>query len=324
MVRKGSAVRVRCWACVKDACDRWHNPELAERVLKPSAQPGGSTLFRQLAPRVTWADEEKAASPPADSAEEVRRSRQISQRLHRPRGTVLLRPVLLFVLVGLATGCGNSHKIAFGKQVNEQIAAYEYARSVNLRAADLPALQSAGEEEEEDTATHSTLGLGGCRITNLAGVHSVHSPRFLTRTTPSVSALLSTGRSVGSSVLVFARKARPTADRLSRSPIFRECLRRAVDQSERFSYEHLESLKRLPTPLSGVRSFASRATVLHVLRGPFFAGRRFTEYEDVLGFLLGRAEVIELADSRGAPFPGKQERALLALLYSRAKKAKAP
>jgi hypothetical protein len=237
-----------------------------------------------------------------------------------------VRGLVVFVVAAVtAAGCGGgSHKIVFGKQVNEQIAADEYARSVNLRAEDLPRMESDGEEHE-DTATHGSFVLGGCRVRHIAGVRSFISPTFLTHESSSLSSLLTTGRSVGSSVLVFPHEARPTADGLASSPAFRECLRRADDQRNRFSDKHLESLTRLPTPLAGVRSFASRATVVGIVEGgKFLNGRRFTEYDDVLGFLLGRTEIVEVADSRGAPFPAKQERELLALLYSRAKKAKAP
>jgi hypothetical protein len=232
--------------------------------------------------------------------------------------------VVLVVAALTAAGCGSgSHKIVFSKQVNEQIAADEYARSVNLRAEDLPRMESDGEEHE-DTATHGSFVLGGCRVRHIAGVRSFISPTFLTHESSSLSSLLTTGRSVGSSVLVFPHEARPTADRLASSPAFRECLRRAHDQRNRFSDEHLESLTRLPTPLAGLRSFALRSAVVHVVRRSFLSGQRFTEYDDVLGFLLGSTEIVEVADSRGAPFPAKQERELLALLYSRAKKAKAP
>jgi hypothetical protein len=240
---------------------------------------------------------------------------------------IVRRGVVLVVAVLTAAGCGGgNHKIVFSKPVNEQIASYEYARSVNLRAEDLPRMESVGEEEE-DTATHTTLRLGGCRVRHVAGGRSFVSPTFLTHESSSLSSLLTTGRMVGSSVLVFPHVARPTADPFASSPAVRECLRRADDKRERFSDEHLVSLKPIPIHLSHVKSFGSRATTVHVLvlrGGRFLSGRHFTEYEDVLGFLLGRAEIIEVADSRGTPFPAKQEHELLALLYLRAKKAKAP
>jgi hypothetical protein len=253
----------------------------------------------------------------------MRRYRKTTER-NRCRAAAIFF-VLGLALLGLTTvGCGGGgDKIVFTKQVNEQIADYEYARSVNLRAEDLPGMEAVGREEEATATTGTVLGLGGCRFTHLTGVRGFYSPRWFSREPRSVS-LGSTGRDVGSAVITFPNQALPTADRILRGPAFRDCLRRADDRHERFSAGHFESLKAIPTLLSGVRSFGSRAIVVHVERGKFSRGRRYTEYEDLLGFLLGRAEVLELTDSRGAPFPAKQEHGLLALLYSRARKARAP
>jgi hypothetical protein len=47
---------------------------------------------------------------------------------------------------GTVAGCGgSSHKIVFSNEVNEQIAADEYARAVNLRPEDLPGMERVTE-----------------------------------------------------------------------------------------------------------------------------------------------------------------------------------
>jgi hypothetical protein len=124
-------------------------------------------------------------------------------------------------------------------------------------------------------------------------------------------------------VVVFTHDALPTADLASRDAAFRECLRRADDEDDRFARRRLESLESLPAPLAGVRSFAWRSVADVELRKPL-GRRRYLEYEDVLGFLYGHAEVVLRTESRGSPFPAPEQHELLALLYSRATKAKAP
>ncbi len=238
-------------------------------------------------------------------------------------GVVARRVVVLaaFAVCVVVAGCGGGG-IAFVGRTR----AIAFARAVNLRDADVPAMATivAGFE------TKNGPPHGGCTTSVAAAdqVAAVESPWFLRSKSRSRNRLAVPVPPVeGVHSVVYVMREPGVASRnvaSGRRAGAPECVTRqsVLDAAGAFSgHEPRKAGIRgsaIPFPMAGVAGYGLR------VQGTFAAAyyhlkQRPPYYEDTFGFAVGPAEIVLHAVGVGRPFPAAQERHLLSLLYDRAK-----
>jgi hypothetical protein len=197
--------------------------------------------------------------------------------------------------------------------------ALAFAHAVNLSVADIP---EASVEKKHTAAATTSERRGSQACERRAGWRNPHtiaeasSPKLkrgqeleIERITSSVS-VLGSGRAV----------ARQFA--LLSSPSVRACLARVLargldDRRIREAHWGHVSISRLPVDAQGT-SATIGLRVLAALELPF-SEVSVPFYEDVLGFAIGRAQVVLVAASATQPVPATTEQELLSRLLARAR-----
>jgi hypothetical protein len=242
------------------------------------------------------------------------------------------QPVILGVamLAGSAlAGCGSGDtaavlapSAAHGTGAVTKAQAVAYAQAVNLRAADLPRMNTSSPEHEGKAPTRLELALARCdgEQDPLQRVLNRVSPTFTSPTEGEGE-----HEEIHSSVEVL-----PTATIAAKhnaaqiSPRGLGCIRRffpaafAKSDTRRLRYGPV-TLHHLPDPLPGTPgSFAVRITT-SVLGVPSqIAATPPHVYIDILGFLAGASEINLTATGFPEPVAEEAEQHLLTTLYNRA------
>jgi hypothetical protein len=260
----------------------------------------------------------------------------------------VLRVTGVIVAIGtscaLTVGCGATKRTPAGNASSagaggsiDRAQATAYAHAVNITAADVPEMTSAGQEGE---AKVRSLGVENAHcsggVSPYRRVVDIHSVRFR-------GATASPRESVRSDVTVWPTNAvaeQDSAAELSRRG--RACAqhlleRLAIDAIGRVRVSHV-SIAWLPPPLPGAKgSYAARISLR--ITGVLGPGQTQSErstaalessspnprsveiplYIDGFGFLAGPARVSLTATSLKRPASSAIEHRLLSLLYSRAK-----
>jgi hypothetical protein len=261
---------------------------------------------------------------------------------------MMLRVTGVIVAIGtscaLTVGCGATRTTPAGNASSagaggsiDRAHATAYAHAVNLTAADVPEMASAGKEEETKVRS---LGVENAHcsggVSPYRRVVDVHSVRFK-------GATASPRESVTSDVTVWPTNAlaeHNSAAGLSQRG--RACAqhlleRLAIDQIGRVRVSRI-SIAWLPPPLPGAKdSYAARIslTITGELGPSHTPSERSSAalessspnpprvqiplYVDGFGFLAGRAEVTLTATGVQRPASSAIEHRLLSVLYSRAK-----
>jgi len=246
------------------------------------------------------------------------------------------QPVILGVamLAGSAlAGCGSGDTAAIpapsaarGTGAVTKTQAVVYARTVNLRATDLPRMNASSPEHEGKAPTRLELALAHCdgELNPLHRVLNRVSPTF-TSPTEDGGESESEHEEIHSSVEVL-----PTATIAAKhnaaqiSPRGLGCIRRffpaafAKSDTRRLRYGPV-TLHHLPDPLPGTPgSFAVRITT-SVLGVPSqIAATPPHVYIDILGFLAGASEINLTATGFPEPVAEEAEQHLITTLYNRA------
>jgi hypothetical protein len=239
---------------------------------------------------------------------------------------------------GLGCGGGGSDETAGASaEALAKVRASDYARAVNIHAADVPYFEQVPDEEgEEDPAEERRrdrelrrcIGVGGnLEDDRVAKVDS------LTYGTQSPGELLR----VQSSVEVVAKAGDAARElKLFRSGRAERCLQRvyvsALEEDESGTAEvRRVSLFRMPLPAPGIEeSFGYRFKALVTVHpqtsqlsayrpgAPQATSQSVEIYVDILGFVAGRAEVTLTATGAPAPVSKNLKRNLLRVLHERA------
>lgn len=240
-------------------------------------------------------------------------------RVMRRNGVALIALQLVCASAVLAVGCGSAVSKAHPFGAHAQAVAL--ANAINLRQADVPGLAGTFERDRE---ARSGL-LGNCDEASARGLVGFLSQRFArggTRVLPA--------ESVSSGVYLLASEAQAARELAALgSGRARTCIRHDVertiakderDGAESFLTAPVEVLSLAPLlrplPVVGMRRITHLTAASPSTRG------RSRFYLDECGFVVGRVLVDLLAVSSPRPLPPATERRLLALLYSRATKAR--
>jgi hypothetical protein len=236
----------------------------------------------------------------------------------------------LAALISLLLVVGDGAALATGVSVNRsasgartasitKVQAVAYARAVNLRAGDVPAMAVTGPGKSEGIRQRRSSGA----LARCAGIVSqgqqfvdISSPTFIGGRALEQEQI-SSGVSVLSSAAVAALEF--AAIRSARG---RACITSFAERelsSESRGLLHYVRLVAAPlrAPLAGIdASFGLRLTV--ILAAPR-GGHRFYLYLDFLGFRDGPAEISLNASGFSHPVSSATERRLLSTLYARAR-----
>jgi len=198
--------------------------------------------------------------------------------------------------------------------------ATEYARGVNLRAADLPAMRASSPGGEGKAPTRSDAELARCD----GGVSA--AVRVIDRSSPTfASSVGGENEHIHSDVEVMPTQAlaeRHNAAQTSRRGL--ECLARFIPTAlAKRNTAHLHygpiEISRLPNPLPGVHgSFAIEVTTTILGVPAQVAATPPRVFIDALGFLSGASEIALTAVGFPEPVGIEGEQRLVSLLYSRA------
>jgi hypothetical protein len=233
-----------------------------------------------------------------------------------------------FGVGALLATCGSTIQTATAISPNVRVAraktaesiskrrAREFARAVNLRAADIPGFKLSSESEHE-TAAEKQLGDEFARC---VGVTGLSRPLIEAHSGPFEHESHASNLEVSSDVTVLRTSTSAKRDIAQfRSDRFGKCL------------EHYMTLALKPLSSKGV-TISPVAVSRLTLRGPgaeegfgwrvsvTYRGRRLdvTFRTDLLGFVDGPAVVVLSADGAPLPFPAITEHRLFSLLARRA------
>jgi hypothetical protein len=251
---------------------------------------------------------------------------QIIPRMPRVAAIGLSLTAIAMLLAGCGSGGGSSgsKEIASGTGLSAvQQRALAYARAVNLRASDLPAL--VGDRRGERVAKSypfAQCGRGISHVGQVLGVFSqgLGSKMKRRRGNSYTLSLLPTER-VSSAVYVMQSAGIAARDlAAARGAEIRACIKRALEGGTVEKGEPIFSridVSTLPSPWRPRLVFGQRVTASLGL-SPSSTGGRTPYYEDLFAFTVGPAVVTLDAIGDPRPFPAGTERRLLALLHRRA------
>jgi hypothetical protein len=233
----------------------------------------------------------------------------------------LTRCLVGAVTIGVLSGCGTATGARPGRLATTPAQARAFARTVNLREADVLGWQSlaaGGELKVTPTAVREAACAG--RIDPSRRVLYAYSNLYGPQATP--------GRaSLRSGVLVWPTPSLASVDAAAGlSPRGFACFVRSQapatvhTSSGRVIYRGRATVTRFANPLVGVADAYDWHTTWTITlpRAPFF----FHTYEDILGFVAGPAEVVLVAQSTRAPIPPATESQALEAMYARARRYK--
>jgi hypothetical protein len=244
----------------------------------------------------------------------------------------LANALLLAAGGGLIAGCGGastSSTNAAAVRASATIAkaqARAYAHAVNLRASDVPAMQSSsaeGEARQTSDAKRSSAEFVNCYggVSPALRIAKIRSPEF------------STGRAADSQTVQSAVEVWPSASLAARNnasylgPRGRLCFKRFLRaRDKQLNRQRAGKLEfgplRVATvayPLPGV----SRAAITSIAETLVRDGRiRYRIYRNIFTFVRGPAEVELLATGFSRPLPTATEERLLLKLALRAHEGK--
>lgn len=222
----------------------------------------------------------------------------------------------------LGVGCGSDGTTPTTAKVITRAIGLQYARTVNLRADDVPGTTSIAKE----TATNRAIF--GSDVERCGGIEApgpivgVNSARYRTVEGRHQEPLRS--EAVYSSVYVVGNNTTASGDvTILGKAQFRSCLARyraseAAGQSTRGEpFKKQIKVSVLPSIVDNVKGFGLRVSgtlaatyTQSKTRRPFF--------EDILGFAVGPAVIVLRAEGTPRPVPLSLERRLLSLLHARA------
>jgi hypothetical protein len=242
----------------------------------------------------------------------------------------MIQPMLRITMIALVvvvalpvTGCGTASRSPL------TMAQEAFARTVNLRAADVPELAEVKTLSRNHETRTGPLGPaiescdgapGGSRA-----VVGISSPHFSRSTARAGFVVLGLNESVQSTIYFMPSAALAAREYVATaSSRASSCLMRNLVHEPDITKRKSASAAQTFFTQFGVSSLASplRGLPIYWLRwSARLAGlprRRFPFFSDYLGFAVGRVIVTLHETSAPHPFPATTERRVLSLLYSRA------